>query len=165
MGVQSPQRLDQTETGFLVVGKHMTRNSAALHGSKPYRLRFRNQIANCQNEAVRTDQDTTARAFGAESPGAERVLRDHRPQAQNGTQRTVKIERAIPGLRLSPRISQSTVRDIFEDSSGGNWSDHKPSESAPCPLSCPNPSQRRPLQLRTSCCPGALLDKVDDRFM
>src|ERR1700745_967976 len=81
-GVQSPQRLDETETGFLVVGKHMTGNSAALRGSRPDRLRFRNQITNSQNEAISPEQNTAARAFGAESPGGERVLRDHRPQAQ-----------------------------------------------------------------------------------
>ncbi len=98
--VQAPQRLDQTKAGFLIVGKHMTRNSAALGGSEPDRLRFRDQIANGQNKAIPTDQNTAARAFGAERPGGECVLRDHRPQAQNRAQRTVQIERAIPGLRL-----------------------------------------------------------------
>jgi hypothetical protein len=87
--VQSPQRLDETKSGFLVGGKDVPGNSAALHRSQPDRLRFRNQIADCQNEAILTNQDAAPRALGAKSPGGERVLRDGRPQPENRTQRTV----------------------------------------------------------------------------
>ncbi len=45
--VQSPQRLNETKAGFLVVGKDVTGNSTALCRSEPDRLGFGNQVADC----------------------------------------------------------------------------------------------------------------------
>ena len=99
-GVQPSQRLDQTETGFLVVGEHMTRNSAALGGCKPDRLRFRNQIANRQNEAISADQNAAAGAFGAERRRGEGVFRDRRLQSEHRRQRAVHVKREVLALWL-----------------------------------------------------------------
>ena len=164
-GVQSPQGLDETEAGFLIVGKHMAGNSATLRGSKPDRLRLGNQIADCQNQTIPTDQDPAARAFGAERPGGERVLGDHRPQAQNRAQRTVQIERAIPGFRLDlPRDFPIYGSRHFEDSSVAivqsiSRRRVRPARSlVKTPLSAAGFSSARPVA-------GRSLTRSEDRFM
>src|SRR5437764_9036073 len=95
-----PERLDQTESGLLVIGQHMPRDSPADARGEPDGLGLGDQIADRQDEAVLADQDAAAGPLGTQGPGGKSVFRDSGMKPQHGPERPVQVKGVIFRLWL-----------------------------------------------------------------
>jgi hypothetical protein len=97
---KSPERLDQTESGLLVIGQHMPRDSPANARCEPDRLGLSDQITDRQDQAVLADQDAAAGPLSTQCPGRKSVLRDSGMKPQHGPERPVQVKGIIFRLWL-----------------------------------------------------------------
>ena len=98
--VELGERLHQAKPGLLIVAEHMARHRTAVTERNPDRLRFGNQIADGQHQAVVANEDAVAGALGAERLRGECVRWYGGMQSDHGRQRVLEIEAVIIGLRL-----------------------------------------------------------------
>ncbi len=114
--VQSAERLDETEAGFLIIGEDMPGHGAAGRGGEPNGLGLGDQIADRQDETVAADQDAATGTLGAERPGGKSILRNGCPHSEHRTQSAVQIKAAFAGLGLD------LARDlpVYVSRHGGN---------------------------------------------
>jgi hypothetical protein len=82
--LERAERLDETEAGHLVVGKHVGGDDPAIVGRQPDFLGLGDEVADGQHQAVVADDDAAAFADGAQRRGGEGVVRDVRAQGDDG---------------------------------------------------------------------------------
>ena len=96
------ERLHQAEAGLLVEAERMAFHHVAVAEMQPDGLRFGDQIADGQHQAV-VDQHAVAGALDAERLGGEAVGRDDRMQADHRGQRALEVVRVVLRARLRRR--------------------------------------------------------------
>ena len=86
------QRLDHPETGFLIIARDMTGNSAPRGIDHPYGCRLDDKIADGQHESAVGNDDTVALPVSAQRTGGKAVFRNFRVHRNDGRQNQIQVE-------------------------------------------------------------------------
>ena len=98
--VEFGKRLHQPEAGLLIIAKHVAGHRPTVAQREPDRVRFGDQIADGQDQAVAANDDTVAGTLGAERFRGERIRGHGYAQRHHAGQGQLEIVAIILGLRL-----------------------------------------------------------------